>query len=269
MYVEEVDSTNNWLKAAVAEEAAWLHEERIPVVWTGFQTAGRGQAGNGWESEQGKNLLFSLLLRQPQVPVEKQFLISMLAAVALWDTVAEAIGKEGLTIKWPNDLYWGDKKLAGMLIENTLSGSGIAYSIIGIGQNINQEQWIGNAPNPVSMRLITGKTYSPEQVLTRYMTLLEAWLQRPQSEWRSAYMQHLYRREGWWRFVEREVSLTPTMNAQTTDGGFLARIEGITEQGELILKRENNETKTYHFKEIRYIIDPLNLPKRETLCYAE
>ena len=88
MYVEEVDSTNNWLKAAVAEEAAWLGEERIPVVWTGFQTAGRGQAGNGWESEQGKNLLFSLLLQQPPVPVEKQFLISMLAAVALWDTVA-------------------------------------------------------------------------------------------------------------------------------------------------------------------------------------
>ena len=126
MYVVETDSTNNLLKAAVAADAAWLREERIPVVWTGFQTAGRGQAGNGWESEQGKNLLFSLLLRQPPVPVEKQFLISMLAAVALWDTVAEAIGKEGLTIKWPNDLYSGDKKLAGMLIENTLAGSEIA-----------------------------------------------------------------------------------------------------------------------------------------------
>ena len=254
MYIVETDSTNNLLKAAVAEEAAWLREVRIPVVWTGFQTAGRGQAGNGWESEQGKNLLFSLLLRQPQVPVEKQFLISMLAAVALWDTVAEAIGKEGLTIKWPNDLYWGDKKLAGMLIENTLAGSEIAYSIIGIGLNINQEQWIGNAPNPVSMRLITGKTYSPEQVLTRYMTLLEAWLQRPQSEWRSAYMQHLYRREGWWRFVAREVSLTPTMNAQAKDGGFLARIEGIAPEGELLLEHADGIRKAYHFKEIRYIL---------------
>ena len=254
MYVEEVDSTNNWLKSAVAEQAAWLGEERIAVVSTVFQTAGRGQAGNGWESEREKNLLFSVLLRKPQVPVEKQFLISMLAAVALWDTVAEAIGKEGLTIKWPNDLYWGDKKLAGMLIENTLAGGEIAHSIIGIGLNINQEQWIGNAPNPVSMRLITGQSYSPEKVLTRYMTHLEAWRQRPQREWREAYMQHLYRREGWWHFVEREVSLTPTMNAQTTDGGFLARIEGITEHGELILKRENNETKTYHFKEIRYIL---------------
>ena len=254
MYVEEVDSTNNWLKAAVAADAAWLREERIPVVWTGFQTAGRGQAGNGWESEQGKNLLFSLLLRQPPVPVEKQFLISMLAAVALWDTVAEAIGKEGMTIKWPNDLYWGDKKLAGMLIENTLSGSGIAYSIIGIGLNINQEQWVGNAPNPISMRLITGQSYSPEKVLTRYMVHLEAWLQRPQREWREAYMQHLYRREGWWHFVEREVSLTPTMNAQTKDGGFLARIEGITPEGELLLEHADGIHKAYHFKEIRYIL---------------
>ena len=254
MYVEEVDSTNNWLKAAVAADAAWLREERIPVVWTGFQTAGRGQAGNGWESEQGKNLLFSLLLRQPPVPVEKQFLISMLAAVALWDTVAEAIGKERLTIKWPNDLYWGDKKLAGMLIENTLAGSEIAYSIIGIGLNINQEHWIGNAPNPVSMRLITGQSYSPEKVLSRYMAHIETWLQRPQREWRPAYMQHLYRREGWWRFVEREVSLTPTMNAQTTDGGFLARIEGITPEGELLLEHADGIRKAYHFKEIRYIL---------------
>ena len=78
MYVVETDSTNNLLKAAVAEEAVWLREERIPVVWTGFQTAGRGQAGNGWESEREKNLLFSVLLRKPQVPVEKQFLICLL-----------------------------------------------------------------------------------------------------------------------------------------------------------------------------------------------
>ena len=254
MYVVETDSTNNLLKTAVAEEAAWLREERIPVVWTGFQTAGRGQAGNGWESEQGKNLLFSLLLRQPPVPVEKQFLISMLAAVALRETVAEEIGDEGLTIKWPNDLYWGDKKLAGMLIENTLAGSEIAHSIIGIGLNINQEQWVGNAPNPISMRLITGQSYSPEKVLSRHMAHIETWLQRPQREWREAYMQHLYRREGWWHFVEREVSLTPTMNAQTQDGGFLARIEGITNAGEIILQTPNNEHKKYHFKEIRYIL---------------
>ena len=254
MYVVETDSTNNLLKAAVAEEAVWLREERIPVVWTGFQTAGRGQAGNGWESEREKNLLFSVLLRKPQVAIMEQFMLSMLAVVVLRETVAEAIGDELLTIKWPNDLYWGDKKLAGMLIENTLEGGEIAHSIIGIGLNINQELWVGNAPNPISMRLITGQSYSPEKVLTRYMVHLEAWLQRPQREWREAYMQHLYRREGWWHFVEREVSLTPTMNAQTQDGGFLARIEGITEQGELILKKENNETKTYHFKEIRYIL---------------
>ena len=254
MYIVETDSTNNLLKAAVAEEAAWLREERIPVVWTGFQTAGRGQAGNGWESEREKNLLFSVLLRKPQVPVEKQFLISMLAAVALWDTVAETIGNKELTIKWPNDLYWGDKKLAGMLIENTLAGSEIAHSIIGIGLNINQEQWVGNAPNPISMRLITGQSYSPEKVLTRYMMHLQAWLQRPQSEWREAYMQHLYRREGWWHFIEREVSLTPTMNAEAKDGGFLARIEGITNAGEIILQTPNNEHKKYHFKEIRYIL---------------
>ena len=254
MYIEETDSTNNLLKAAVVAEAAWLREERIPGVWTGFQTAGRGQAGNGWESERGQNLLFSVLLRKPQVAIAEQFMLSMLAAVALRETVAEEIGDEGLTIKWPNDLYWGDKKLAGMLIENTLAGGEIAYSIIGIGLNINQEHWIGNAPNPVSMRLIPGPTSSPEKVLTRYMMHLQAWLQRPQSEWREAYMQHLYRREGWWRFIEREVSLTPTMNAQTKDGGFLARIEGITPEGELLLEHADGIHKAYHFKEIRYIL---------------
>ncbi|MGN0235962.1 MAG: biotin--[acetyl-CoA-carboxylase] ligase [Paludibacteraceae bacterium] len=254
MYIEETDSTNNLLKAAVAAEAAWLREERIPVVWTGFQTAGRGQAGNGWESERGQNLLFSVLLRKPQVAVEGQFMLSMLAAVVLWETVAETIGDGQLTIKWPNDLYWGDKKLAGMLIESTLSEKRITHSIIGIGLNINQERWTGNAPNPTSMRLISGQEYSPEEVLERYMAHLQEWLQRPQTEWREAYMQHLYRREGWWRFVEREVSLAPTMNAEAEAGGFLARIEGITPEGELLLEQADGTHKAYHFKEIRYIV---------------
>ncbi len=250
MFIKQTYSTSTLLRERYADELPHLY-----TIRTEFQTAGRGQAGNSWESEEGKNLLFSALLRYDGLLAIKQWRLSMLVAVALWETLAKHLPNEKLTIKWPNDIYWGDKKLVGILIENSLSGQYIGYSIVGIGVNVNQTDWHSNAPNPISMVQITGEEYDAELLMNEWILSVKSWELRNTEEIADAYLQHLYRREGWHTYLEREVSTTPTDIAQQgVEGAFLAQFIGITELGELILRKENNEEKIYHFKQIRFVI---------------
>ena len=147
IYIEETDSTNRWLKA---------HGEGTMVVVADYQTAGKGCGTNSWESERGKNLTFSMLIHPTDIPASQQFRITEVVSVALCEvleryllTVPELAAldrrslatngtQEGLSIKWPNDIYMGDKKICGVLIENRLQGNVIVDSIIGIGLNVNQ-----------------------------------------------------------------------------------------------------------------------------------
>ena len=149
--VAETASTNSLLRELVIKES--LAEGSVVVA--DFQTAGRGQIGNTWESEAGKNLMFSLVLYPTCIPANRQFLISQIAALS----VKEALDlyADHITVKWPNDIYWKDKKICGMLIENDLSGHNLYCSIIGIGINLNQTVFRGDAPNPVSLFQIIGK----------------------------------------------------------------------------------------------------------------
>ena len=179
----------------------------------------------------------------------------MLVAVACWEVLAKYLPKDWLTIKWPNDIYYGDKKLVGILIENSLSGSMVDHTIAGLGVNVNQTEWLSNAPNPMSMKQITNQDYPVEQLLGDWISAMKSWETRTTDEIKDAYMQHLYRRQGWHLYVEREVSIMPTAIATDTEEGmFRAELVGITEQGELQLRTENNEEKTYHFKQIRFVI---------------
>ena len=250
MYIPETHSTSSLLRE--------LYQEHLPHMFsirTDFQTAGRGQAGNSWESEAGKNLLFSTLLRYEGIHAASQWRLSMLVAVALWDTLAKYLSPELLTIKWPNDIYYGDKKLVGILIENSLSGQYVGHSIVGIGVNVNQTKWLSNAPNPISMKEITGEEYDVEALMNEWISSMKSWELRNTEEIKTAYMQHLYRRNGWHLYVEREVSIAPTAIAKKgIEGSFLAEITNITEQGELILRLQNNEEKIYHFKQIRFVL---------------
>ena len=154
-----------------------------------------------------------------------------------------------------NDIYYGDKKLVGILIENALEGAYVGYSIAGIGVNLNQTTWQSNAPNPISMKQITGQDYDAEELMNEWIHSMNEWEVRTTEEIKTAYMQHLYRREGWHMYVEREVSIAPTAIAQSgIAGAFSANIAGITPQGELILRTEDNKEKTYHFKQIRFVL---------------
>ena len=236
MYIESTDSTNTLLKQLAAEG------NPPEFIYAGFQTAGRGQTGNGWESEANKNLLCSILLP----PRKNLFELNVAVSVA----VQRLLG-EDFTIKWPNDIYWQDKKVAGILIENAIIGNDIKYSIAGIGLNVNQTKWKTNAPNPVSMKQITGKEYD----LNVLMQQLYAEIKKALDEdvWED-YRAHLYRREGWWYFAEREVSIVPSrVLTEHVENKFLAQIKEVTEQGELVLQTKEG-TKKYHFKEIQFVL---------------
>lgn len=250
MYIKQTYSTSTLLREQYTDHLLHLY-----TIRTDFQTAGRGQAGNSWESQDGKNLLFSTLLRYPELSVAEQWRISMLVAITIWEVLAKYLPYEQLTIKWPNDIYYGDNKLVGILIENTLIGGHISYSIAGVGVNVNQTFWTSNAPNPISMKQITGEHYDVETILEDWITTMQEWENRSTNELSTAYLQHIYRRRGWHRYVERAVSVMPTTIASAeTEGVFMAELIGISQQGELILRTEDNEEKKYHFKQIRFVI---------------
>lgn len=233
--VDETRSTNNYLRELLAKEA--LPEGSLVIA--DFQTAGKGQVGNSWESEAGKNLMFSLLLYPDFLPANRQFLISQIASLSVKETLDAYV--DGVTVKWPNDIYWKDRKICGMLIENDLSGRDLYCSVIGIGININQEVFRSNAPNPVSLIQITGKACDREEVLNRFLDIFFRYycllLEEKEEEIRAAYMAALYRADGYHPYADKQ-------------GRFEARIHAIEPTGHLILQLPDGEYRRYAFKEV-------------------
>lgn len=257
MFIDETHSTSSLLCDTYDDSLPHLF-----TIRTDFQTAGRGQAGNSWESEKGKNLLFSTLLRYPEMEAADQWRLSMLVAVAVREAIVSILSPlasrlSPLTIKWPNDIYYNDQKLVGILIENTLSGRHIAYTIAGVGINVNQTQWLSNAPNPMSMKQITGEEYDVENLLNAFLEAIQRWETASTEQLREEYIKHLYRRTGWHPYLEREVSVVPTniqLATQPADGVFFAQWVDITPQGEWVLRLKSGEEKRYHFKQIRFVL---------------
>ena len=237
MYIKSTNSTNTLLKELIAQG------QEPKFIYAGYQTAGRGQTGNGWESEADKNLLCSILLP----PRENLFELNVAVSVA----VRRLLGDE-FTIKWPNDIYWKDKKIAGILIETAIIGNEIKYAIAGIGLNVNQTEFVSNAPNPVSLKQIYGTDFAIDEMMKRLYDEVQKALR--EEVW-TEYKTHLYRREGYWPFVEREVTTAPTMNANPqTQGQFMARIEDVLPTGEIVLRDQEGKQRNYHFKQIRYVV---------------
>ena len=141
-------------------------QDNLCVV-TDYQSAGKGMGTNVWESERGKNLLFSLLVHPLWLGIQKQYLMSMVQAVSLWEALSDYVENPTLlTIKWPNDIYYKDCKLSGTRIDLNLQGMKIQDMVIGTGVNVNQLHFTGTAPNPVSLSQISGLTYSLSQILS-------------------------------------------------------------------------------------------------------
>ena len=141
------------------------------------------------------------------------------------------------------------------MVENALTGNEVRYSIAGIGLNVNQTEWLSNAPNPVSMRQISGAEYDIHELMKALMNEMHTVLAMKREEIWAYYRTHLYRKDGFWPFVEREVSIAPTMNAnKETEGIFLAKIENIRADGEIELRDQEGNLRLYHFKEVRYVL---------------
>lgn len=237
--LEETTSTNTYLRSMPDAPHA-------TVVATRRQSAGRGQRGNTWESQTGANLTFSILMRPANIPAVSQMAISRAVSLAIVHWLDSYLPDSmEATIKWPNDIYVGERKICGILIENTITGSHIDRSVIGVGININQSEFYSDAPNPVSLSQLTGRTYPLDELLKEVsqeiITLVEAEDNSHGNLTVDSYMSHLWRREG----------LHPYRDA---NGTFTASIDSVAADGTLSLRRPDGSLSRYLFKEVSAII---------------
>ncbi|MFN8257936.1 MAG: biotin--[acetyl-CoA-carboxylase] ligase [Bacteroidales bacterium] len=235
--LDSVDSTNNYLKEILKSGNP---EEGLLVI-AEEQIAGRGQAANIWLSNKGENLTFSFLLYPNYIKPINQFLISKFVCLALADLLEGHL--KNIKIKWPNDIYVKEKKIAGILIENILMGKSISSSIVGIGLNINQFEFPSGI-NATSMLLEKRQKFNTEFILQSLIDNLNNYLSMIKSnkieEIGKAYISKLYRYKEWHYF---------NSNGKT----FKAFIEGVDEYGRLILKNKEKKSLVYGFKEVLYI----------------
>lgn len=235
-HISETTSTNDELRDTKYREG--------DVVWADFQTAGRGQRGHKWSSEAGENLLFSVALEPAFLPAAEQFLLSETVALSLVDLFA-GYGIDA-KIKWTNDIYVGDRKIVGILIEHIYSGAKLARTIVGIGINVNQREFDPSLPNPTSMSLQTGETYDLRSVLERFAEILMHNYESLRKGEKDA-VQQRYRAK-MYRLDERRTFALP-------DGSrFEATIRGVRPAGELIVEHSDGSVKEYLFKEIEFVL---------------
>lgn len=204
------------------------------------QTAGRGQRGNSWEAEAGKNLTFSICLRPHALPAARQFEISMTVAVAVCDFLRSLVDTpQWLTLKWPNDIYFGDRKLGGILIENSVSDGMIQRSVAGIGININQKHFVSDAPNPISLIHVTGLEMQLRPLMQQ---LADAIISAPSCDV-TTYRRHLWRGEG--EHLFRDVAAGQQFTASVAD---------VKPDGQLVLCDSMGCLRQYYFKEVEWLL---------------
>ena len=242
IHIDETDSTNRWLRdreGSLVTSADATREPSLCVV-AECQTAGKGCGTNTWESERGKNLTFSLLLHPVEILASCQFRISMAVSVSLCRTLERYIYNK-VEIKWPNDIYVGDQKICGILIENRLQGSTIKDSIVGIGLNVNQASFLGDAPNPVSLLQILGHEVDREELLRIFLNELNDAFAMEIEALAASYHHRLYRQDGYYDFKD-------------TCGLFKAKVSHVLDDGRLVLLDTDGKARFYAFKEISFII---------------
>jgi len=214
------------------------------IVRTEHQTAGRGQRGHAWSSPAGENLLFSVVLEPVFLATNEQFLLSQTVALALTDL----FGAYGIDtrIKWTNDIYAGDRKLVGILIEHALSGDRLARTIAGIGINVNQQTFDPALPNPVSMALLTGRRFDRDEVLDRFAAALEA---------RYALLEQGERERIADDYRRRMYRLGCSQRFRLPDGEtFTGIVRGVARDGALRVEHPDGTERSYLFRQIEFVV---------------
>lgn len=246
IHIDETDSTNLWLRnefsagklEVYCRENGSLPPVNSVVVVTDYQTAGRGCGTNTWESERGKNLLFSMLIHPTDIAANEQFRITEIVSVALCQTLQAYINNK-VEIKWPNDIYVDDKKICGILIENRLQGNTIKDCIIGVGLNVNQTEFKSDAPNPVSIRQLTGKETDLEELLQAFLRAFDVTYHSKTTCF--DYKSMLYRRGKY-------------ANYEDKTSCFAATLTDVLPDGRLLLVDKDGQERLYAFKEVQFVI---------------
>ena len=215
------------------------------VILTAEQMSGKGYGDNSWESEPGKNLTFSLLFKPKTIIPSDQFIITQIISLSVLEIISEIIKEKTCFIKWPNDIYVNDNKIAGILIQNFIIGNNIDCSIIGVGLNVNQQKFLSDAPSPTSIKLETGNQYSVEKILDSILNRFDQYARQLSSPsfinlLNNNYLKHLY-----------HFGVPHTY--RDSEGTFTAVITGISEYGQLLLKKDDETVKAYGFKEVQYL----------------
>ncbi len=241
LWLDSTESTHNLLKTPEYAETP-----DFSMVAARCQTAGRGQRGNSWESEDFKNLTFSMPVSPTWLQPAQQFVLSEAVALA----VVAYLQSEGIdaTVKWPNDIYVGDRKICGILIDHSIDSSRILRSIVSAGLNVNQTHFLSDAPNPVSMKQLIRRATSVESVATSLLLLLRQFIlltadPAGRAEIHSSFMRRLYRNDG----------LPHPYFDNLRSRPMEAIIEDVLPDGTLLLRdREDSIVRPYLFKQVAY-----------------
>lgn len=238
--LSEVDSTNTYLKNMLS------NSKPVPegtVIMAESQYAGRGQQQNKWHSEPGMNLAFSILLNPDFLPVANQFDLTRAISLGVHDALQPLLG-DGLRIKWPNDVYYNDGKLGGILIENILRSDKIKHSVIGIGLNINQVDFPDWVPNATSVKQILQRDEDKKAILLDICSHVEAWYLKLKAgntdEIRNAYLDTLY-----W--------LNQRHKFRSYGEVFEGEIKNVRENGLLVVEDKFNRELEFNFKQIEFL----------------
>lgn len=235
-----IESTNTFLKDLCQRNEL----ENFTVVYAENQLKGRGQMNSKWDSEVGKNLTFSVLIKYSSFAVSNQFYISKFISLAIYDVI-NSIVEVPVAIKWPNDILTERKKVGGILIENSVKRSEIQYSVVGIGINLNQESF-DNLPNAISLKMITGQVYDLEFLLKKIVESVklnyELIVDAKFDSINKRYLKYLYK------------YLKPSMYKDVVKGNlFLGKIVGVSDDGRLNVELEDEKIKVFNLKEIEFI----------------
>lgn len=236
-----------YYKATTTSTNDDAHDSRyghLDVVWAEHQTLGRGQRGHAWHSTEGDNLTFSVVLTPTFLPIVEQFLLSEVVALALVATLAEY--DIACRIKWTNDIYAGDRKITGVLIEHSLAGDTLARTIVGIGLNVNQTTFPDDLPNPTSMAVERGTVFNRKEVLVRFLENLACLYARLEAGDKAA-IEAQYRAT-MYHLDERHAYAYPT------GARFMATIRGVRPSGELLLEHDDGTIRAYAFKEVEFML---------------
>lgn len=244
LFLHEVESTNTYAMNLLRN----VNPLEGTVVYTDHQTKGKGQRGAVWMSKLGQNLTLSVILKPGFLSRNDTFYLSKISALAVYDVLTDIFttSQYDIKIKWPNDILINHKKVAGILIENSFATNALQYSVIGIGINVNQEQFDEFERIATSLHLIAGKTFDKMEVMKQVCGKLEKW--------------YLKLKEGKTDLIDKKYTevlfgMNQILDFEDIDSTrFQGTINGVSKDGKLVLTLSDSSQKLYEIKELKFVL---------------